>query len=143
MRASASQMKQEAMSDIRNLCGDYYKVTFREDLEFKLRNILNEEKCPLTMTGYDKDDNIGSFGFAVLKCRSLNCQHVIRLSSEKHVTSNTFTEFHDSDFKHVSFKSLKSLSIASNNQNNPRRRFKMELKFCQLLSNQCVDSIYV
>eukprot|EP00485_Elphidium_margaritaceum_P007916 CAMPEP_0202711466 /NCGR_PEP_ID=MMETSP1385-20130828/23280_1 /ASSEMBLY_ACC=CAM_ASM_000861 /TAXON_ID=933848 /ORGANISM="Elphidium margaritaceum" /LENGTH=51 /DNA_ID=CAMNT_0049371211 /DNA_START=106 /DNA_END=258 /DNA_ORIENTATION=+ len=45
------------MTNIRNLYDNYYQVTFTQDLELKLRNILNEEKCPLSVLGYDKDDN--------------------------------------------------------------------------------------
>eukprot|EP01084_Bolivina_argentea_P312427 540888_1 len=147
---------QRIMANIRNLYDNYYQVTFTQDLDLKLRNILNDEKCPLSMAGYDKDDNIdddaslepahydNSLGFAILKCRLLNCQHVIRLSSAKQVVSNTFRTFHDSEFKPISFKSLKSLAYRPpNKQITPRRRFKIELKFFHLLSDACSDTIYV
>ena len=61
-----------------------------------------KKNVPLSMAGYDADDNIddditssnvamdkvydNSLGFAILKCRLLNCQHVIRLSSAKNLS---------------------------------------------------------
>ena len=147
---------QRIITNLRGLYDNYYQVTFTQDLELKLRNILNEEKCPLSMVGYDKDDNIdneddaslnaydNSLGFAILKCRLLNCQHVIRLSAAKQVVNNTFRTFHDSEFKPISFKSLKTLSyLPSSNNETARRRFKIDLKFYHLLSDACSDTIYV
>ena len=150
-----SKQIQRIMTNIRTLYDNYYQVTFCQDLELKLRNILNEEKCPLSMAGYDADDNIddditdmkvydNSLGFAVLKCRLLNCQHVVRLSAAINVKQDTFRTFHDSEFKHISYESLEHLSYAPNiGQEQPRRRFKIDLKFFHLLSDACSDSIYI
>ena len=87
LEAPNSKQIARIMGTIRNLYDNYYQVTCGQDLELKLQTILNEEKCPLSMVGYDKEDHLddeamssndalydNSLGFAILKCRY--CPHL-------------------------------------------------------------------
>jgi len=165
------------MGVIRNLYDNYYQVTFGQDLELKLRTILNAEKCPLSMMGYDADDGPAadsghngdgggsggsggsggddddgagdnSLGFAILKCRLLNCQHVVRLSgaaAKGTLTAQTLRTFHSSEFVAAAPYPLGAAVsyTASTEREQPRRRFKICIRFHHLLSDCCSDAVAV
>lgn len=150
------------MGFIRTQYDNYYQVNNAQDLELKLQTILNVEKCPLSMVGYDKEDNLeddandslydNSLGFAILKCRLLGCQHVIRLSALKNETSLKLNTYHAVEYAPISYEDLNQLSYIATMIGTlgthtpqciqPRRRFSIDLKFFHLLSD-VADTVFV